>query len=169
MEECIGVGGMGQVYRAHRTRLGDIVAIKFITRDGSDLRALQRRFMHEAQMCAALRHPHIVSVLDFGIETGIGPYLVMEHLNGPSLKQQLHDRGTFDLPEVCRIASQVASALDLPHTQDVVHRQLNPGNVMTHRYTAGEVVYKIIDFGIGTLRADRTGTVWSDEEGPTMA
>src|SRR5262245_38046842 len=90
IEDCIGVGGMGKVYRARRTRLGDVVAIKFITRSG-DARALERRFMDEGRMCAGLRHPHIVSVLDFGIETGIGPYLVMEHLNGPSLKQQLHD------------------------------------------------------------------------------
>ena len=161
IEECIGVGGMGKVYRAHRTRLGDIVAIKFITRDGSDLRALQRRFMHEAQMCAALRHPHIVSVLDFGIETGIGPYLVMEHLSGPSLKQQLHERGAFDLPQVCRIASQIGSALDLAHSQDIVHRDLKPGNVMTHHYTAGEVVYKIIDFGIGALRTGRPDDAYS--------
>jgi serine/threonine-protein kinase len=144
---------MGKVYRAHRTRLGDVVAIKFITRDAGDLRALEKRFMHEARMCAVLRHPHIVSVLDFGIETGIGPYLVMEYLNGPSLKQQLHERGAFDLPEVCRIASQVGSALDLAHSQDIVHSDLKPGNVMTHRYTAGEVVYKIIDFGIGALRS----------------
>jgi serine/threonine protein kinase len=169
MEDCIGVGGMGKVYRARRTRLGDVVAIKFITRNGGDVRALEKRFMHEARMCAVLRHPHIVSVLDFGIETGIGPYLVMEHLNGQSLKQRLHDRGGFDLPEVCRIASQVASALDLAHSQNIVHRDLKPGNVMTHGYTAGEVVYKIIDFGIGTLRAGATWADWSDDEGPTLA
>jgi serine/threonine protein kinase len=154
IEECIGVGGMGKVYRARRTRLGDVVAIKVITRNG-DVRALERRFMDEARMCAGLHHPHIVSVLDFGIESGVGPYLVMEHLNGQSLKQQLHDRGAFDLLEVCRIASQVASALDLAHSQDIVHRDLKPGNVMTHHYTAGEVVYKIIDFGIGALRTHR--------------
>ncbi len=154
IEDCIGVGGMGKVYRARRTRLGDIVAIKVITRSG-DVRAMERRFMDEARMCAGLRHPHIVSVLDFGIETGIGPYLVMEHLNGPSLKQQLQERGAFDLPEVCRIASQIGSALDLAHSQEIVHRDLKPGNVMTHQYTAGEVVYKIIDFGIGALRTGR--------------
>ena len=97
IEELIDVGGMGKVYRCRRTRLGDVVAIKIITRNG-DVRMLETRFMDEARMCAALHHPHIVSVLDFGIETGIGPYLVMEHLNGPSLKQQLRDRGGSTSP-----------------------------------------------------------------------
>jgi len=132
---------MGKVYRAHRTRLGDIVAIKFITRNGGDLRALEKRFMHEARMCAVLRHPHIVSVLDFGIETGIGPYLVMEYLNGPSLKQQLHDRGAFDVSDVCRIAAQIGSALDLAHSQDIVHRDLKPGNILLTRSGV-----KVLDF-----------------------
>ena len=56
---------------------------------------------------------------------------------------------------MCRIASQIGSALDLAHSQEIVHRDLKPGNVMTHHYTAGEVVYKIIDFGIGALRTGR--------------
>jgi serine/threonine protein kinase len=81
----------------------------------------------------------------------------MEHLNGPSLKQQLEDRGPFDVPDVCRIASQVGSALDLAHSQGVVHGDLKPGNVMTHQYVAGETVHKVIDFGIGRLMTRRTG------------
>jgi len=157
IEALIGVGGMGEVYRARRTRLGDVVAIKFIHTRGGDTRTVRRRFMAEAHMCAMLHHPHIVSVLDFGVEPRIGPYLVMEHLNGPSLKQQLEDRGAFDVPAACRIASQVASALDLAHSQGIVHRDLKPGNVMTHHYMGGEVVYKVIDFGIGDLqRGTRT-------------
>ncbi len=166
IEECIGVGGMGKVYRCRRTRLGDVVAIKIITRNG-DVRMLETRFMDEARMCAALHHPHIVSVLDFGIETGLGPYLVMEHLNGPSLKQQLHDRGRFDVAEVCRIASQIGSALDVAHAQGIVHRDLKPGNVMTHHYAGGEVVYKIIDFGIGALRVTKAQSARRADDGPT--
>ncbi len=153
VEGLIGVGGMGEVYRARRTRLGDIVAIKIIRPRTEDTPALRKRFMeNEARLCAMLHHPYIVSVLDFGVETGIGPYLVMEYLNGPSLKQQLEERGAFDVPDVCRIASHIASALDLAHSQGIVHRDLKPGNVMTHHYTAGEVVHKVIDFGIGDLQ-----------------
>ena len=156
IEDLIGVGGMGKVYRARRTRLGDIVAIKIIQTRSGDTRTLQRQFVDEARMCAMLHHPYIVSVLDYGVETGVGPYLVMEYLNGPSLKQQLEDRGALDIPDVCRIASQIAGALDLAHSQGIVHRDLKPGNVMTHHYTAGEVAYKVIDFGIGDLQARKT-------------
>jgi serine/threonine protein kinase len=167
IEGLIGAGGMGEVYRARRTRLGDVVALKIIRpRDGSH-ESLRKRFMAEARMCAMLRHPCIVSVLDFGVETRVGPYLVMEHLNGPSLRQQLEDLGPFAVADVCRIASQIASALDLAHSKGIVHRDLKPANVMTHRYTAGEVVYKVIDFGIGVLRApDVAGT--RQEDGARM-
>ena len=169
VESLIGVGGMGQVYRARRTRLGDIVAIKIIHPRSGDTPALRKRFMeNEARMCAMLHHPYIVSVLDFGVETGIGPYLVMEYLNGSSLKQQLDDRGAFDVPDVCRIASQIASALDLAHSQGIVHRDLKPGNVMTHHYTAGEAVYKVIDFGIGGLQARKTTRTRVDDGGWTL-
>ena len=154
IEGLAGVGGMGRVYRASRTRLGDIVAVKIIHPRSGDTPALRKRFMeHEARMCAMLHHPYIVSVLDFGVEAGVGPYLVMEYLNGPSLKQQIDQRGAFEVSDVCRIALQVASALDLAHSQGIVHRDLKPGNVMTHHYTAGEAVHKVIDFGIGDLQA----------------
>jgi serine/threonine protein kinase len=162
IERLIGAGGMGEVYRAHRTRLGDIVAIKVIHTSG-DPRARRKRFMDEARMCAMLHHPSIVSVLDFGVETGVGPYLVMEYLNGPSLKQQLAEHGAFDVADVCRIASQMANALDLAHSLGIVHRDIKPGNVMTHHYTAGEIVYKVIDFGIGGLQARTTDGSEMDE------
>jgi len=150
VESLIGVGGMGEVYRARRTRLGDIVAIKIIRPRSGDTPALRKRFMeNEARMCAMLHHPYIVSVLDFGVETGIGPYLVMEYLNGSSLKQQLDDRGAFDVPDVCRIASQIASALDLAHSQGIVHRDLKPGNVMLTRSGA-----KLLDFGLARATAE---------------
>lgn len=109
-------------------------------------------------MCAALRHPHIVSVLDFGIDASVGSYLVMEHLNGPSLVQQLRTNGPLPVSEVCRVASHVATALDLAHSRGIVHRDLKPANIMTHRYETGEVVYKIIDFGIGNLQAQDAPT-----------
>src|SRR5437763_1675794 len=82
-----------EVYRARRTRLGDIVTIKVIRTRSGDARTRRRRFMAEARMCAMLHHPYIVSVLDFGVEPGVGPYLVMEYLNGPSLRQELAARG----------------------------------------------------------------------------
>jgi serine/threonine protein kinase len=163
IEARIGVGGMGEVYRARRTRLGDVVAIKVIHAPEGNTESLRKRFIEEARVCALLRHPHIVSVLDFGVEPGVGPYLVMEHLNGSSLRDQLDKEGPFPVVEVCRIASQVASALDLAHAQGILHRDLKPGNVMTHRYTTGDVVYKVIDFGIAGLQTTAATTARVDE------
>jgi serine/threonine protein kinase len=157
IENCIGAGGMGVVYRARRTILGDVVAIKILRSGKGKDAALRKQFMAEARMCAMLRHPYIVSVLDFGVEKGIGPYFVMEHLNGQSLRQLLEAQGALDVGEVCRITSQVAAALDLAHSQGITHRDLKPGNVIAHRYTAGEVSYKVIDFGIGDLRRPKMG------------
>jgi serine/threonine-protein kinase len=166
IERLIATGGMGKVYRARRTRLGDVVAIKIVHGPG-DSAMLRQRFISEARICAALRHPHIVSVLDFGIEAGIGSYLVMEHLTGPSLKQQLETRRAFDVAEVCRIAAQVASALDLAHSHGIVHGDIKPGNVMAHQYTTDEVVYKVIDFGIADLKK-REATPTASGEGERM-
>jgi serine/threonine protein kinase len=168
IEDLIAAGGMGKVYRARRTRLGDVVAIKVIHTEGDDSTMLRQRFMAEARTCAALHHPHIVSVLDFGVEAGIGPYLVMEHLNGPSLRQQLDTRGAVDVAEVCRIAVQVASALDLAHAHGIVHGDIKPGNIMAHHYAAGEVVYKVIDFGIASLKKRRARTTRRDDDGRTL-
>ena len=152
IEALVGAGGMGEVYRARRTRLGDVVAVKIIQPRTAEASKVTKQFLGEAQLCAMLHHPNIVSVLDFSVETSIGPYLVMEFLNGSSLKQQLESGGPFEFSKVCRILAEVAAALDLAHSQGVVHRDLKPGNVMTHRYTTGEVVHKVIDFGIGALQ-----------------
>jgi serine/threonine protein kinase len=168
IESCIGVGGMGEVFRARRTLLGDIVAIKIIRARSGNTKHARKRFVAEARMCALLRHPHIVSVLDFGLEEGVGPYLVMEHLNGQSLRQQLRERGPLTVAEVCNIASQVASALDLAHSHGIVHRDLKPGNVMTHHYTAGEFVYKVIDFGIGGLQGPDSTSAQPEDSGRVL-
>ena len=163
IQNRIGVGGMGEVYRARRTRLGDVVAIKVIQTQPDDAASVRRRFMAEARMCAMLHHPNIVSVVDFGVEADVGPYLVMEHLNGVSLRQHLEQHGALDVPEVCAVASQIAGALDLAHSQGVVHQDVKPGNVMRHHYSAGEVVCKVIDFGIGSFRGGRTSRLTTDE------
>jgi serine/threonine protein kinase len=168
IEGRIGIGGMGEVYRAHRVRLGDVVALKVIHATRGAIEALRNRFMAEARISALLRHPYIVSVLDFGLEPDVGPYLVMEHLNGSSLRQQLEERGPFAIADVRHIASQVASALDLAHSQGVVHRDVKPANVMTHRYAAGEVVYKVIDFGIGGLQISDATQSQPDDSGPVL-
>jgi serine/threonine protein kinase len=148
----VGGGGMGEVYRAERTRLGDEVAVKFVRADDRGSDPLSReRFMSEGRLAAALRHPNIVSVLDVGIDSVRGPFLVMEYLNGPTLAQEIAASGVIAPTRAVEILAGLASAMDHAHSMGLVHRDLKPANVVAHRYGNGAVVYKIIDFGIGTL------------------
>jgi serine/threonine protein kinase len=147
-------GGMGEVYLARRTFLGDEVAVKVIRPVGPDPFVWRERFLRESRACAQLRHPHIVTILDFNIDAEGQPYLVMEYLNGPSLAEELRVRGKFDLGSVQHLLASVGSALHLAHTSGVVHRDLKPQNIVSHRYETGEIVHKVIDFGLVTLRTD---------------
>jgi serine/threonine protein kinase len=167
IEERLAFGGMGEVYRARRVRLGDLVAIKVIRpKPGSETRYAER-FMAEGRMCAALHHPHIVSVLDFAIEPRVGPYLVMEFLNGMNLSQRLRAERTLAFEEVAAIAMEIAAALDVAHAHGIIHRDLKPANVMAHHYTKGEIVHKLIDFGIGNLQREQLAS--EGEHGPRIA
>jgi serine/threonine protein kinase len=146
-------GGMGEVYRARRVLLGDEVAIKVIRMRGGDRAdGLRESFLRESQLCAQLRHPNIVTILDFAIAPDGQPYLVMEHLNGPSLRDELASRGTFAAAEVQRIVTPLCGALQMAHERQIVHRDLKPGNIVSHRFESGDVVYKIIDFGLANIR-----------------
>src|SRR5262245_60552402 len=156
---------MGDVYRAERTRLGDEVAVKFIRADNRGGDALSReRFLSEGRLAAALRHPNIVSVLDVGIDSARGPFLVMEYLNGPTLAQEIAASGSIAVTRAGEILAGLASAIDHAHSIGLVHRDLKPANVVAHRYGNGEVVYKIIDFGIGTLTKGRDAATTRDRD-----
>jgi serine/threonine protein kinase len=141
-------GGMGEVYLAHRALLGDDVAVKLIRPSGPDPAVWRARFLRESRACARLRHPNIVTILDYNADDPERPYLVMEYLNGPSLAEELRARGTFDLGTVQHVLRSVGSALNLAHANGIVHRDLKPQNVVSHRFESGEVVHKVIDFGL---------------------
>jgi serine/threonine protein kinase len=146
-------GGMGEVYLAHRTLLGDQVAVKVIRPIGPDPAIWRARFLRESRACAQLHHPNIVTILDFNADEPDQPYLVMEYLNGPSLAEELRARGRFDLGAVQHILREVGSALHLAHSNGIVHRDLKPQNIVSHRYESGEVVHKVIDFGLVNMAA----------------
>ena len=150
-------GGMGAVYRARRVLLGDEVAIKVILADAADPGPLER-FVRESRACAQLRHPNIVSIFDYNADDAQRPFLVMELLSGPSLKDELRERGPFEIEEVQRIFPAVCSALALAHERGIVHRDLKPANVVAHEFGAGERTYKVVDFGVANIRqaADET-------------
>jgi serine/threonine protein kinase len=144
-------GGMGAVYRARRTLLGDEVAIKIILAD-SAVSGARERFMRESRACARLRHPHIVSILDFNIEPDGHPFLVMELLNSRSLKEELAEAGRFSIEDVQRIVPPLCAALQFAHDLGVVHRDLKPANIVAHEFTPADRIYKIVDFGLANIR-----------------
>lgn len=154
----LAAGGMGEVYLARRTVLGDEVAVKVIRQTGPDPSVWRERFLRESRACAQLRHPHIVTILDFSVDPGEQPYLVMEYLNGPSLYDELKLRDRFDLGTVQHLLATVGSALHLAHCSGIVHRDLKPQNIVSHRFETGEVVHKVIDFGLVTLKPGTEST-----------
>jgi serine/threonine-protein kinase len=149
--EALAEGGMGAVFRARRVILGDEVAIKIIRSELAGPTA-RERFIRESRACARLRHPNIVSILDYDVDPSGDPFLVMELLNGRSLKDELAVRGTLDISEAQRIFPPLCAALQLAHEQHVIHRDLKPANIVAHDFGRGERVYKIVDFGVANLR-----------------
>ncbi len=162
-------GGMGEVYLAHRTLLGDDVAVKLIRPSGPDPAVWQARFLRESRACAQLRHPNIVTILDYNADDPERPYLVMEYLNGPSLAEELRARGKFDLGTVQHIMRAVGSALNMAHTNGMVHRDLKPQNIVSHRFESGEVVHKVIDFGLVNVATGDTALTEAHEFLGTVA
>jgi serine/threonine protein kinase len=150
----LGAGGMGQVYRALRPLLGDEVAVKVMRTSfdstGSDGR---QRFLRESRACASLRHPNIVSIVDFNVDPNGQPYMVMELLSGPSLRDELQVVGHMTPEMTVSIVTPVAAALQLAHDHGITHRDLKPANIVAHRYESGDRVYKVIDFGLASVAA----------------
>ena len=144
-------GGMGAVYRARRTLLGDEVAIKIVRGEHSGS-GPRDRFFRESRASARLRHPHIVSILDFNVDDEDHPFLVMELLSGPSMKDELAAKGRMSLAEVQAIVPSLCAALQFAHDLGIVHRDLKPANIVAHEFAPGQRVYKVVDFGLANLR-----------------
>ena len=144
-------GGMGAVYRARRVLLGDLVAVKVIRPAGDDP-GLRQRFMRESRISAELRHPHVVAILDFNVDPDGRPYLVMEYLNGRSLRQEVAEGGPLDLAKVQAIVPPLCTALQMAHDRGILHRDLKTANIVSHRFDSGQTIYKIIDFGLANMQ-----------------
>ena len=151
--DALGSGGMGHVYKARRLRLGDEVAIKVMQATANTPPEARERFLRESRACAQLRHPNIVGILDFGFDSANQPYMVMELLSGPSLKEEIDLEAPMPPDRVAAILGPVASALQLAHDRGITHRDLKPANIVAHRYESGERVYKVIDFGLAAMKA----------------
>jgi len=160
--EALGRGGMAEVLEGRDLRLGRRVAVKILRPDLAKDPAFQSRFRREAQSAASLNHPNIVAVYDtgediLGNEHGsvIVPYIVMEYVDGQTLRQLLSS-GRRLLPErALEITAGVLAALDYSHRHGIVHRDIKPANVMLTR--TGDV--KVMDFGIARALADASATL----------
>ena len=151
VDALVGRGAMGEVYRAHHTILGREVAIKTIYPHLAEDELFFDRFQREARLAASLRHPNIVQLLDFDVENGI-PYMVMEFIPGPNLKERLGKLNAVGehmrMPELLSILEGVASALDYAHSKGMVHRDIKSSNILCTN--SGDPV--LADFGLARLQ-----------------
>ena len=155
--EEIGVGGMGQVFRALDTRLHRTVAIKVLPSQHVADPDRKRRFLQEARAASKLNHPNIVTLHDMATDGGVD-YLVMEYVAGKTLKELIPAEG-LPISEAGGYAIQLAGALAVAHAAGLIHRDIKPANIM---YDPSTDVLKITDFGIARLTgagSTRTGIV----------
>ena len=138
----IGAGGMGEVYRARDTKLNRHVAIKVLLPAVANDPDRLARFSREAQLLAALNHPHIAQI--HGVEDAGGLHaLVMELVDGPTLADRIA-RGAIPIDEALPMATQIAEALEAAHEQGIIHRDLKPANIKVRE----DGTVKVLDFGL---------------------
>jgi len=148
--KLLGRGGMGVVWRARHVRDDTAVALKLLSGSDADVPRLTERFMREAHIASSLTSPHIVRVLDFGVDAAI-PYMAMELLEGESLAARLERVHWLSPAETARVVAQVAAGLVHAHAAGVVHRDVKPDNIFLTG--AGEAsIAKLLDFGIAKLK-----------------
>ncbi|HKU44541.1 MAG TPA: protein kinase [Polyangiales bacterium] len=157
IEELIGSGGMGSVYRGNHQLLGRRVALKFLMPKFAQDVSSRTRFLREARAVNRVQHEHIIDVSDVGETEDSLVYMVMEHLTGRTLGDEI-SRGTMSLPRVCHIGRQLALALARAHELDVVHRDVKPGNVFLIQKGGDGDFVKLLDFGLARAKDDVTIT-----------
>ena len=156
--EKVGAGGMSDVYKAKDHILGRYVAIKLLKQEFSEDRNFVTKFRTEAQSAAGLEHPNIVNIYDVGSDDGLY-YIVMEYVEGITLKTYIEKKGQLSFKESVSIAIQVARGIEAAHNKEIIHRDIKPQNIMIS--TEGKV--KVTDFGIA--RAASSNTISADVMG----
>ena len=153
LTEQIGMGGMAIVYRAIDLRTGHNVAVKVLRPEYNEDREFISRFQREAEAASKMTHHNIVNLLDVGMD-GENRYLVMEYVQGKTLKAVIQERGKLSAPLACQIAIRILSALEHAHRNGIVHRDIKPQNILVH--DDGHI--KVADFGIARIADSATLT-----------
>ena len=159
LQELIGVGGMGRVYRGVQNALGRTVALKVIHPHLLGDEQTVARFYNEARAASRLNHPSSVGIIDFGrTDDGI-LYLVMEHLAGKDLATVIAEEGPLPFPRIVSILRRIVSALGEAHALGVIHRDLKPENILILQSRRGDDQVKVVDFGLATITGSQSTSI----------
>jgi serine/threonine-protein kinase len=161
IDDEIGRGGMGVVYRATQVSLGRPVALKVISEALSDREGFRERFERESRLAASLDHPNIIPVYAAGEHDGV-LFIAMRYVDGTDLRGLLTAEGAFDPARAAGVVAQVASALDAAHERGLVHRDVKPANVLVAARGGGEHTY-LTDFGLTKRTASDSGLTAAGE------
>jgi serine/threonine protein kinase len=151
IQERLGEGGMGEVFKARHARMERTVALKVISRDKLDNPTAVERFNREVKAVAQLTHPNIVCAFDCGEDEGLH-YLAMEYVDGPDLAKQVKQNGPLRVREACEYTRQAALGLQHAHEKGLVHRDIKPANLLLQRDTG---LIKVLDFGLARFASER--------------
>ncbi|MDQ1558273.1 MAG: hypothetical protein QOD32_1333, partial [Pyrinomonadaceae bacterium] len=156
LDRLLGRGGMGAVYSGTHVELERPVAVKMLLPDSvSDPQALER-FRREARAAARLNHPNVANTYDYGALADGEAYIVMELLDGQTLREYLNAEGSLPLKWAVEVACQVGEGIGAAHHSEIVHRDLKPSNIVLTRDHRGELQAKVLDFGIARLLEQTT-------------
>jgi serine/threonine-protein kinase len=153
----IGVGAMGEVYEAHHVVTGEAVAVKLLQGEGLERPDLVERFLREGEIARSIDSPHVARVHAVGRMANGAPFLTMDLLRGRDLASRLRQEGQLPIPELIRLATHVAAALENAHRAGVVHRDLKPLNVYEAEHD-GASIFKVLDFGVSKIEGS-SGTL----------
>jgi serine/threonine protein kinase len=156
LDRLLGRGGMGAVYLGTHVDLDRLVAIKLLLPDfTADTDALER-FRREARAAARLNHPNVADTYDYGVLPDGGAYIVMEMVEGQTLREYMDAAGPLPLEEAVNIAEQVADGIAAAHRSEIIHRDLKPSNIILTRDHLGKLQAKVVDFGVAKLKEQTT-------------
>ena len=167
LERRLGRGGMGAVYEASDVTLSRRVAVKVLREDRLDSAGATQRFQREARAAAGFAHPNVVTIHDYGIVAGTLAFLVMELLEGATLREELKSRKRLSAARTVEIFRGVCSAVEAEHNRQLIHRDLKPENIFLARSSdTGSETVKVLDFGIAKFQPGSeqgTGMITSGE------